>query len=88
MTYPAVSTAASVAAWSHALEIVVPRSQPKLRSSGGNAASKSSVSGKRLGDRYRIGIGPATPCGGFHSSATDAVFSLASFDLKNSSRSG
>ena len=57
-----------------------------VRRKGGLRSRASS--GKWFGVRFRGGIGPATPYGGFHSSATDAVFSLASFDLKNSSRIG
>src|SRR5262245_31816543 len=91
--------AASVAAESHAFEIELPRSQPVLRSSGGNGVVTTNDSGKRFGDRHRDGTGSASRCGSFHSRVIDDLagggFSFCFFEsstpclaLEYSSRSG
>ena len=74
--------------WSQALETVAPRSQPRLRSSGRKGRPDHQRFGATIPAKGHPGIGPATPNGGVHCSEIDAVCSLASFDLKKSSRSG
>src|SRR5579883_262374 len=64
-TYPAVSSAPSVVAASHSFDMVVPRSQPRLLSSGGNAASITATSGNFSGVRCCAGIGSTARPGRF-----------------------
>ncbi len=86
-------------AWSQSLETVVPRSQPRLRSSGGKGVDTTNVSGARPGDRHRLGTTSGGRFGSFHNSAIDAgrtglsffsffESSTPCFALENSSRNG